>query len=269
MPSVAFRTRISQITVMVGVAFLFYQITNWEQGIWILFSTMVVAGPISTFMGFEKAKDRFLGTIVGVLIAFGLESFIYFLPSLLPVVGVVLAMVLGFMMTGPYKLFIIAITTCTCLGYTYMNMPYTSFEPVSFVVYRLLGVFAGVMIFLVLQQLVFGTGNAKLELLESSHNTLLKLQSALRQYEADQSRITAYQCATAIFSDSKYINNCVNTAHNVLGSGGQSELREARKVLMLGNRAIRLLVDEPGVPIQKIYKLLHVVNLKLAKMEEG
>lgn len=265
MPSVAIRTRINQITILIAVSFLFYQLTDWVEGIWIPYSTIVVAGPISTFLGFEKAKDRFLGTLVGVLVAMCLEFFLRHNPSLVPVAGVVIAMFLGFMVTRPYKYFIIMITICTCMSYTYMNMPYTSFAPISFATDRTIGVFVGVTIFLVLQRFVFGTANAKLELLETSHSTLEKLQNSLQQYQANPDVLTAYQCATDILMNSKDIKSYVGTAHFVLGDKQEGELTYARQVLSLNNRALKILVDEPTVSTQKLEKLLHVVNLKLER----
>lgn len=265
MPSVALRTRINQITILIAVSFLIYQITAWVEGIWVLYSTIVAAGPISTFLGYEKAKDRFLGTLVGVLAAFCLETFVRHNPSLLPVIAVGIAMMVGFMVTRPYKYFIIMITICTCMSYTYMNMPYTSFEPVSFMIDRTVGVFVGVMIFLVIQEFVFGTANAKLELLETSHGSLKKLQGSLRQFQANPSLMTAYQCATDILMNSKDIKSYVGTAHYVLGTEKGLELRYARQVLLLNNRALKILVDEPAVSMQKVQKLLHIVDLKLER----
>ena len=69
MQSVATRTRTNQITLLVAISFLFYEITNWQQGIWVVISTTVVAGPFSTFLSFEKGRNRFLGTLVGLIIA--------------------------------------------------------------------------------------------------------------------------------------------------------------------------------------------------------
>jgi uncharacterized membrane protein YgaE (UPF0421/DUF939 family) len=171
----------------------------------------------------------------------------------------------GFMVTRPYKYFIIIITLCTCLVYTSMNMPYTSFEPISFVVYRLLGVFVGVMIFLVMQQFLFGTGNAKQELLESGHETLSKLQTTLQQYLADQTLMNAYQRATDIFSNSKDLNNYVRTAHHVLDTDDVPELRYARQVIRLNNRALKFLVDTPSVEPDQIARLLRIVTVKLER----
>jgi len=181
MSSVATRTRVNQITIMVGISFLFYSITDWVEGIWIVYSTLVVAGPFSTFLGFQKGKDRFLGTLIGVLVAFCLEYYLRFNPSHLPVVAFLIAIIAGFMVTRPYKYFIVIITICTCMGYTYMNMPYTSFAPTSFVMDRVIGVFVGVSIFYVCQRFIFGTGNSKLELIEEGHETLKKLQTTLMQ----------------------------------------------------------------------------------------
>ena len=265
MPSVAIRTRINQITILIGVSFLFYEITNWEEGIWLLYGTIIAAGPISTFLGYEKARDRFLGTLVGVFVAYLLENFLHYVPWLLPVVAVAISVLVGFMATRPYKYFIIMITICVCMGFTYMNVPYTSFEPALFVVDRTIGTFTGVLIFLVIQHFLFGQGNAKLEILEASHGSLTKLQATLRQYQSDPTVMTAYQCATDIFANTKEINNYNRTAHFVFGDHDNAELRYARQVILLNNRALKILVDEPTVSTEKIARLLHIVDLKLER----
>lgn len=265
MSSVALRTRVNQITILVGASFLFYQITGWEQGIWVLISTLMVAGPISTFLSYEKAKDRFLGTLVGVWVAFLLEKFLHIFPAFLPLAAFLIALLIGFMVTRPYKYFIIVITICTCMTYTYMNMPFTPFEPASFVVDRSLGVFFGVLIFLVLQQFVFGTSNAKLEMLEASQTALVKLQTTLRLYQENPTLMGAYQCATDIFANTKDINGYVKTAHYVFGQEDNDALRYARQVMRLNNRALKLLVDEPTVSPEKMARLLHIVDIKLER----
>ena len=111
MQSVATHTRTNQITLLVAISFLFYELTNWQQGIWVVISTVVVADPFSTFLSFEKAKNRFLGTLVGLLIAAGLEYYLRFNPAQLPVVATIIAFMAGFMVTKSYRYFIIIITT--------------------------------------------------------------------------------------------------------------------------------------------------------------
>ena len=263
MPGVATLTRVHQIVILIGISFLFYVLTNWEQGIWILISTVVVAGPFSTFLSYKKAKDRFFGTLLGLVIAALIEYYLLFNPSQLPIVAVAIAFVAGFMVTRPYKYFIIIITICTCLGYTYMNVPYTSFSPMSFLVDRGMGVFAGVLIFIALQQFVFGNNNSKMELFEESKSVLTKLQKTLLTYQQNPSTVTAYQCAAEIFEATKDLKSYVESADIVFTKNLNKETRFAKQVLALNKRALILLIDKPEVVVSQIDKLLHVVTLKL------
>lgn len=263
MQSVATRTRTNQITLLVAISFLFYEITNWQQGIWVVISTTVVAGPFSTFLSFEKGRNRFLGTLVGLIIASGMEYYLRFNPAQLPVVAVIIAFIAGFMATRSYLYFIVIITTCTCLGYTYMNMPYTSFAPMSFVIDRAMGVFVGVLIFFLMQRFVFGTRNSKLELLEESVDTLSKLQKTLQEYKDTPTLTTAYKCAADIFANTKDIKNYIGTSNLIFGTATNQELRYAKQVVMLNNRAVRLLIDQPTVVADRIDLLLRVVTTKL------
>ncbi len=265
MQSVATHTRTNQITILVAISFLFYEMTNWQQGIWVVISTTVVAGPFSTFLSFEKGKNRFLGTIVGLVVASGMEYYLQFNPAQLPIVAVIIAFIAGFMATRSYRYFIVVITACTCLGYTYMNMPYTSFAPMSFVIDRAMGVFVGVLIFFLTQRFVFGTSNSKLELLEESVDTLGKLQKTLQEYQDTPTLTTAYKCAADIFANTKDIKNYIDTAHLIFGTKPNPQLRYARQVLMLNNRALRLLIDQPMVVPHRMDQLLQVVTAKLAR----
>lgn len=265
MQSVATRTRTNQITIMVMISFMFYEFTNWQQGIWVVISTVVVAGPFSTFLSFEKAKNRFLGTMVGLFIAAGLEYYLRFNPDQLPIVAVIIAFIAGFMVTKSYRYFIIIITTCTCLGYTYMNMPYTSFAPMSFVIDRGIGVFVGVLIFFVMQRFVFGTNNSKLELLEESTDVLHKLQNTLQEYNHEPTLTMAYKCAADIYSNTKDIKSYIASSSLTFGKNTNDAVVFAKQVVMLNNRALRLLIDSPTVEASRIDQLLHVVTAKLAR----
>lgn len=263
MQSIATKTRINQVTLLVGISFLFYQFANWEEGIWVIISTVVVAGPFSTFLSYEKAKDRFLGTLVGLLVAAGVEYYLRFNPAQLPVVAVLLAFIAGFMATRPYKYFIIIITTCTCLGYTYMNMPYTTFAPMSFVVDRGMGVFVGVLIFFLMQRFVFGEGNSKLELQEESDDVLAKLKRSLLDYQKKPTVVTAYKCAADIFEHTKDLKSYVESAGLVFSEGTNQQTRYAQQVLRLNRRALKILIDEPTIVSNRVDRLLHVVTLKI------
>lgn len=264
MQSVATRTRVHQVTILVAVSFLFYALANWVEGVWVVISTVVVAGPFSNFLTFEKAKDRFLGTLVGLVFAAGLEYYLRFNPSHLPVIAVIMAFFGGFMVTRPYKYFVIMVTMATCMGFLFSNAPYTSFTPVSFLIDRGIGVFIGVLIFFAIQRFVFGDGNSKLELLEEGHNTLTNLQKSLLAYKANPSLSTAYECSADIFAHTRDLAAYIEAAPLVFSEKKMNaETRYGKKVLMLNNRAIKLLIDESTVNMAKIDRLLHIINVKL------
>lgn len=181
MQSVATKTRINQITLLIFVSFLFYQLTNWVGGFWVPLSAIVIVTPFSTFLTFDKAKNRFVGTIVGLLSAILLQYYLRIFPDQLPVVVVVLAFVFGFMMTKNYKYLIVFVTLAVCLSLSYSNAPYTSFEPSSLFLARLMGVFGAVFIFFFMQTFIFGKNNARLEIKEESDNLCALIQ---RKYDA-------------------------------------------------------------------------------------
>lgn len=265
MQSLATRNRASQITILIAVSFLFYQLTNWQHGIWVVISTTAVAAPFSTFLSVQKAQFRFLGTLVGLVITCAVEYYVKFNPSHFPVLAVIVGFLVGFMATKSYRYFIIMITLATCLGFSYMNMAYTSLTPVMFLVDRAMGVFVGVLIFLVIQRFVFGNSNSYLELYEESAETLGKLQKTLQEYVANPTLTSAYKCAADIAANSSVLKSYLDTAHQTLGTDKGPVLLYARQVAMLNRRALHLLIDEPSVVMSRIEQLLNVTTAKLAR----
>lgn len=267
MQSLATRNRAKQITILIAASFLFYQLTNWQHGIWVVISTTAVVAPFSTFLSVQKAQFRFLGTLIGLVVACAVEYYLKFNPSHLPVLAVIFAFIVGFMATKSYRHFIILVTLATCLGFSYMNMPYTNLTPVTFLIDRAMGVFAGVLIFLVIQQLVFGNSNSNLELYEESVDALGKLQKTLQEYVINPTLISAYKCAAEIAANTMTIKSYISTANLVFGTELNQALRYARQVTMLNHRAVRLLIDEPEVVMPRIDRLLHIVTVKLERAE--
>lgn len=269
MQSLATRNRAKQITILIAASFLFYQLTNWQHGIWVVISTTAVVAPFSTFLSIQKAQFRFLGTLIGLVVACAVEYYLKFNPSHLPIVAIIIAFIVGFMATKSYRHFIILITLCTCLGFSYMNMPYTSLTPVMFLVDRAMGVFAGVLIFLVIQRFVFGDTNANIELYEESVETLGKLQKTLQEYMANPTLISAYKCAADIAANSSVLKSYLDTAYQTLGTDKGAVLLYAKQVAMLNKRAVRLLIDEPTVVVSQVELLLNVTTAKLARDHAG
>lgn len=262
MQSLATKIRINQVTLMILVSFMFYELTNWEEGIWVIISTTVVSGPFSTFLTFEKARNRFLGTMMGLLVAAFFEYYLRYNETQLPVVATIIAFMAGFMATKSYQYFLIVITSMICLGFTYMNIPYTSFEPVDFLVARGMGVFTGICIFIFMQKFIFGDKNSKLELLEESYNALSRLKAILKEYKTNPSLEGAFKCSADINSSiltlSSYVKNC-----NLVFGKTINETVYAKQVLTLNHRAIKLLIDEPEINEAKLNRLINIVDVKL------
>lgn len=265
MQSLATRNRAIQITILIGVSFLFYQLTNWQHGIWVVISTTAVVTPFSTFLTVQKAQFRFLGTMVGLVITCAIEYYLKFNPSHLPVLTVIITFIVGFMALQSYRYFIIMITLATCLVYSSINAPYTSLTPVMFLIDRGMGVFMGVLIVLLMQRFVFGTANSKLELYEESAETLGKLQKTLQEYVANPTLTSAYKCAADIASNTSALKSYIDTAHQTLGTDKSNELLYAKQVALLNRRAVHLLIDEPTVLMSRIEQLLDVTTAKLAR----
>lgn len=181
MQSVATKTRINQITFLVFITFLFYQLTNWVGGFWVPLSAIVIVTPFSTVLTIEKAKNRFIGTIAGLFGAILLQYYLRIFPDQIPVIVVIIAFILGFILNKDYKYYIALITLTVCLSFSYMNSPYTSFEPISLFFARLMGVSGAVFIFFILQTFVFGKNNALLEMQEEMDGLCAFIK---KQYDA-------------------------------------------------------------------------------------
>lgn len=262
MQSLATSTRIKQIVTLIAISFVVYQFTNWQEGIWILISTVVCCSPFSTFLSFEKARNRFLGTFIGLILAAILEYYLRFNPSQLPVIATIIVFIVGFMATKSYFYFVMVITVTVCLGFTYMNMPFTSFEPASFLFARGMGVFTGIVIFYFTQRFIFGNDNSKIELLEESYNVLISLEQSLANYLTNPSTVEAFKCSSDINGSSTNLNTFILNAPLVFNSVNRETIY-AKQVSTLCSKAIKLLVDSGSVESDRVEKLLNIVRLKL------
>lgn len=212
MQSIATKNRINQITFLVFVTFLFYQLSNWVGGYWIPLSAIVIVTPFSTFLTFQKAKNRFLGTIVGLFAAILMQYYLRNFPEQLPVIVVMIAFTLGFVMTKDYKYYIAVVTLAVCLSFSYTNAPYTSFEPSSLFLARLMGVFGAVIIFLFLQTYIFGNNNARLEIDEGAMNLSNFIKSKYDSLLSNPTPEAAFNLAIEINDAGKGLAQLLETA---------------------------------------------------------
>lgn len=212
MQSVATKNRINQITILVFVTFLFYQLSNWVGGFWIPLSAIVIVTPFSTYLTIQKAQNRFIGTIAGLFAAILLQYYIRIFPEQLPVIVVLMAFTLGFVMTKDYKYYIAVVTLAVCLSFSYTNAPYTSFEPSSLFLARLMGVFGAVIIFLFLQTFIFGKKNVQLELKEETDNLSTLIMKKYKLLIENSSPNGAFNVAIEINDAGKVLSQFLETS---------------------------------------------------------
>ena len=218
MQSIATKNRINQITVLVFVTFLFYQLSNWVGGFWVPLSAIVIVTPFSTFLTFQKAQNRFLGTIVGLFAAILMQYYLRTFPEQLPIAVVIIAFCLGFVMTKDYKYYIAVVTLAVCLSFSYTNAPYTTFEPSSLFLARLMGVFGAVIIFLFLQTYIFGNNNARLEIDEETMNLCNFIKDKYDTLLANPTTEAAFNTAIEINDAGKTLMQLLETSHLIFDS---------------------------------------------------
>lgn len=222
MQSIATKNRINQITLIIFVSYLFYQLSDWVGGFWVPLSAIVIATPFSTFLTLQKARNRFLGTIAGLFLAILLQYYLRIFPEQLPVAVIVVAFVLGFVMTKDYKYNIAIITLAVCLTFSYMNAPFTSFEPSSLFLARLMGVFGAVFIYFFLQTFIFGKSNARLELQEEAANLCALIQNKYTVLMRNSTPEAAFNTAIEINDAGKVLAQLVEASTLVFKSNDKA-----------------------------------------------
>lgn len=242
MQSIATKKRINQITFVVFVTFLFYQLTNWVGGFWVPLSAIVIASPFSTFLTIQKAKNRFIGTILGLFAAILLQYYLRMFPEQLPIIVVIMAFFLGFAMNKDYKYYIALVTLSVCLSFSYSNTPYTSFEPSSLFLARLMGVSGAVFIFLALQTFVFGKNNARLEIQEETDNLCVTIKKECDSFAIDATPASAFNTAIQINDAGKTLLELME-ASTLIFDSNEDALQNPKKLIGIKESIVRELLS--------------------------
>jgi hypothetical protein len=125
-----------------------------------------------------------------------------------------------------------------------MNLPFTSFEPISFLIARFIAVLIGIALFLFIQKFIYGDKNARNELAESTRNLAQSMSEGLSEYLKSDGgkRKSALDLAMEFTEKSKSFNELlVASAYGVHQSS--VELNVAKKIDRIRNRIIQLLLD--------------------------
>lgn len=145
--------RIIHIVIIIMTAFFAYQFSNWGDALWIPISVLAIIGPFSPGNSINKAKQRMLGSIGGLLLSVVFWFFLQNFPNSLPVVAVILIYCVGFCLLQKYTFFIMLVSIMLCINFDYMNLFFKN--EILFITDRIMCVLTGVMICLFYEYFIF------------------------------------------------------------------------------------------------------------------
>mgnify|MGYP000464507612 FL=1 len=114
--------RIIHVTILFAVALFIYQWSEWSDGLWIPISVLAIIGPFRPGLTINKAKQRVLGSIAGLLISILVWFFIHYNYNLLVIIALLLVCAVAFTALQEYTYFIMLVTVMLCVNFDYMNL---------------------------------------------------------------------------------------------------------------------------------------------------
>lgn len=147
------RLRIFHVIIMIVTAIFVYQYSQWDDGLWVPISVLAIIGPFSPGLTINKARQRVLGSIAGLLISLVLWIVIRYNPDSLIFIALVLIYAVAFTSLQQYTYFILLVSIMLCINFDYMNLFINN--EISFVISRGLCVLTGVMICQIYEYFIF------------------------------------------------------------------------------------------------------------------
>lgn len=136
--------RIIHVVIMLATALFIYQFSQWDDGLWIPITVLAIVGPFSPGLTINKARQRVIGSIAGLLLSFVLWFFIHFNYTLLVPIAIVLIYWVAYSLLQNYTYFIMIVSILLCINFDYMNLFFNN--EVVYLINRSLCVLVGVII---------------------------------------------------------------------------------------------------------------------------
>lgn len=136
--------RIIHVVIMIATGIFVYQYSQWDDGLWIPISILAIVGPFSPGLTINKARQRVLGTLCGLLISLILWLFLHYNPNALVFIALIMIYGVAFTALQEYTYFILLVSIMLCVNFDYMNL-FVNNE-ISFIANRGLCVLVGVTI---------------------------------------------------------------------------------------------------------------------------
>ena len=145
--------RILHVTLMFASSIFLYQFSQWDDGLWIPISVLAISGPFRPGMTLHKAKQRLLGSLVGLGLSLGVWLLLYANNNLLVPIALLLMYGVAFTLLNNYSYFIAIVSMLLCLNFDYMNLAFNN--EVSYLLNRGMCVLAGVSLCLFFEYFIF------------------------------------------------------------------------------------------------------------------
>lgn len=136
--------RIVHVIIMLATALFIYQYSQWEDGLWIPISVIAIIGPFRPGLTINKAKQRVLGTIAGLLLSVIIWFILHYNYNLLVIICLILIYGVAFAALHEYTYFIMLVSIMLCINFDYMNLFFNN--EIIYVANRAMCVLVGVCI---------------------------------------------------------------------------------------------------------------------------
>lgn len=136
--------RIIHIVIMLMTAVFIYQYSQWEDGLWIVITVVALIGPFRPGLTLNKARQRILGSIAGLLLSVLFWFLIRYNYNLLIIIAIILIYCIAYSLLQEYTYFIMFVTVMLCINFDYMNLFFNN--EIFFIINRIICVFIGIAI---------------------------------------------------------------------------------------------------------------------------
>jgi len=174
--------RIIHITLMFMTALFIYQYVQWEDALWIPITVVAIIGPFRPGYSIDKAKQRILGSIAGLLLSLIISVFLHYNYFLLSVTAVVLIYFTAFTALLQYRYFIMMVTIMLCINFNFINLAINS--EVTYLVNRFICVFTGIFICQFFEYFIFKRYYTNAVALVDKENIEDMLDDTTKKFEA-------------------------------------------------------------------------------------
>jgi hypothetical protein len=247
--------RIIHVVAMLATALFIYQFSQWDDALWIPITVLAIIGPFSPGLSINKAQQRVLGSIAGLLLSLIFWLVIHYNYNLLVPLAVVLIYCVAYTLLQEYTFFIMLVTIMLCINFDYMNLFFNN--EIFYLISRGLCVLTGVIICQFYEYCVF----------KSSYTNATSL---VQKERLDALIVAAWQQVSSLASPGRPVvvaelNQCLTPLVNSLT--GLQQLKESCQHSYSEQGETLILIEHYQEKLTSIYKWISLQGFNLLQSE--